>query len=337
MHVPEKLIVAFVLSLITYLQTSTIFFILGPSLGGWTSSLAQKVLLPLHISLISIYVNYFLAWLSDPGHVPHNWEPPAEILDSEPPLHLGASGPRCVLRMDHHCPWIGNCVGFGNYSHFVRFLFSVVVCCTFGCYLLLWKLQRMLDTRKNSWIKPQPSTAEFVFVLFNIVLICLVILLVGTLTVYHVYCLCTGQTTIEGSERRKTKRLIKRRAIEFFDFPFDLGCYKNICSVLGSNPLLWVWPDSSPGDGLKFATKHNTDPSLAYYWPPKAQNDVLPETEEHKLVRRDSEGYLVKEITLEDRMNMLQEDHLEPSEEKLDIEYQDSESEASDLTDYELE
>lgn len=76
---------------------------------------------------------------------------------------------------------------------------------------------------------------------------------------------------------------------------------------------------------------------MAYYWPPKAQNDVLPETEEHKLVRRDSEGYLVKEITLEDRMNMLQEDHLEPSEEKLDIEYQDSESEASDLTDYELE
>jgi len=28
----------------------------------------------------------------------------------------------CVSRMDHHCPWINNCVGFDNHIHFIIFL-----------------------------------------------------------------------------------------------------------------------------------------------------------------------------------------------------------------------
>ncbi|KAG2211618.1 hypothetical protein INT47_008715 [Mucor saturninus] len=369
--IPEKLIVAFVVILISFLQLTTNFYVLGPALGGWTTLFAQKLLAPMNILLISLYVNYYLACTTDPGTIPEGWEPPSSVLDPDEsvPIQVGITGPRfckqcncykpprshhckqcrkCILRMDHHCPWLGNCIGFGNYSYFVRFVFSVMTCCSYGGYLLLWRLQRILDMRKSVWYASQVSTAELMVIAIDLTLIVIILILVGVLAVYHTYCLLKGQTTIEGWERTKTTRLVNRRKIDPVEFPFDVGFYHNICSVLGYNPLLWCFPLPSPGDGLKYPVKPNTDPLLPYSWPPRDPKDLGPSIierveQEHKwdgpkLVRRDSEGYLVKEITMEDRMKMLYAENLE--EEQIVMELNPEEyyydSNTSDITDYEL-
>ena len=43
---------------------------------------------------------------------------------------------RCIRRMDHHCPWINNCVGERNQKFFLQFLIYVGVLSTYAIVLV---------------------------------------------------------------------------------------------------------------------------------------------------------------------------------------------------------
>ncbi|XP_075548907.1 DNZDHHC/NEW1 zinc finger protein 11 isoform X2 [Dermacentor variabilis] len=50
---------------------------------------------------------------------------------------------RCIRRMDHHCPWINNCVGEQNQKYFIQFLLYVGLGCLYIIVLVAvsWNLE----------------------------------------------------------------------------------------------------------------------------------------------------------------------------------------------------
>lgn len=44
---------------------------------------------------------------------------------------------RCIIKMDHHCPWVNNCVGIGNHKYFLLFIFYTFLSCMYSFVLVM--------------------------------------------------------------------------------------------------------------------------------------------------------------------------------------------------------
>ncbi|KAK0555749.1 Palmitoyltransferase [Tilletia horrida] len=175
----------------------------------------------------------------------------------------------CTLKMDHHCPWVANCIGHANAPHFLRFLYAVE-------YSIIYHFA-LISARIGDWWSPPgaywvaPGNAEMVLILLNYLGGIIVMLLVGVFCVYHTWLLCNGTTTIESSERDRVKTMVRRGRIREVKYPFDLGTYANVCAVLGSSPLYWIMPGlrTQQGNGLTYPCRPGTPAWLPLAWPPK--------------------------------------------------------------------
>lgn len=226
-------------------------------------SIQKYVYIILFESLFTLaLVSHLKAIFTDPGTVPKRTATPQliqEISLNSPPnyvvykcaecisvkpdrAHHCSVCRRCIRKMDHHCPWINNCVGERNQKFFVLFTFYVSALSFLTLILTVSNFLVCLETDWNTNLacpvlnkagKPEPTNLIcLVFLSFAAVLFALFTLIMFCLQAKAIWSDWTG---IENLKKENRDR--------------ESGC-TNLKSVFGKHVLLWCSPFTAPPERI---------------------------------------------------------------------------------------
>ncbi|KZV67200.1 zf-DHHC-domain-containing protein [Peniophora sp. CONT] len=167
---------------------------------------------------------------------------------------------RCVLKMDHHCPWIGaKCVGYRTYPSFLHLLLCVTL---YAIYLAGMNIEGLVYAFAHPLNLDTHTPLHMLFLSFIGVVFGITI---GAFLGYHIYLTLTNQTTLENITAFALLRHLpplpggiklssppfehelshaQRRAVRAAHRSirlYDLGTRENVRQVFGG------WPKSARG------------------------------------------------------------------------------------------
>ncbi|GBE59119.1 cell cycle regulator with zn-finger domain-containing protein [Babesia ovata] len=314
-YLPVVLVVA---SFVT-VYTVFVFYHLKPAIEddvshlGVLSNKTVAILVSTSVCCLLFLLNYILCATVDPGRVPETLEwcmypgsekhtPPTlcetkrsgdrrsckwcSIYKPDRAHHCRVCG-RCVLKMDHHCPWVNNCIGWANHKYFFLTVFYAVVlsglvstfsfptvrhvmksptvsfasphmALCFVCHLPLFavfhNLFLLFVLRFAIFNRVQVPAKQYVVLLVAEVMSIFSFFLCSGFLSFHIFLICEAYTTIEFQEKGSYSNLWLDRSI------WSGTLYENLSCVLGKNPLFWLLPiDDRAGNGVTFIPQITAD------------------------------------------------------------------------------
>lgn len=106
--------------------------------------------------------------------------------------HCSSCG-RCVLRMDHHCPWVSQCVGHRTHAAFLHLLTCITLLSLYIGINAVLVLYAFLFAPVAQPV--QDTTA--LHCLFLVILGLIFAMVIGSFLGFHIYLAFTNQTTLE--------------------------------------------------------------------------------------------------------------------------------------------
>lgn len=124
----------------------------------------------------------------------------------------------CVERFDHHCPWVGQCIGLRNYRFFFLFISTSTLLC-FYVFAFSWlNIVAAAKSVNGSLLRAMGGEVlSVVLAVYSFVSVWFV----GGLTAFHLYLMASNQTTYENFRYRYDKK----------ENPYNRGALANLAEV----------------------------------------------------------------------------------------------------------
>ncbi|XP_064422763.1 palmitoyltransferase ZDHHC15B [Latimeria chalumnae] len=148
----------------------------------------------------------------------------------------------CVLKMDHHCPWVNNCVGFSNYKYFLLFL-------TYSLFYCLYIAATVFQYFIKFWTGELPNSRAKFHVLFLLFVAFMFFVSLLFLFGYHCWLVSKNRSTLEAFSAPIFQHGPDKNG-------FNLGFFENMKQVFGEDKKYWLLPVfTSLGDGHFYPMK----------------------------------------------------------------------------------
>lgn len=162
--------------------------------------------------LFMSWLSHFQAMTTDPGTIapkeaPENFTQPPRACRlcadkwKPPRAHHCKTCKTCIFRMDHHCPWVNNCVGLSNQKFFILFLCYTALSAVTTLLILLVSAVCWVYSQK-SWSDATPPGSAALVLSGLVAVECLAVLLfVSDFLQEQIEAIQTNSTLVETFQR----------------------------------------------------------------------------------------------------------------------------------------